>query len=82
MSELAQVLFQNGYPTPLMLGRWLAKGGLQALSPNIRLTENGKATPLFNVLWANAFPAKSPLPDDALHDAEGKPTVSFHRVWR
>lgn len=81
MTEFAQVLFQNGYAAPLLLSRWRAKGALVALSPNVRLTENGKATDFFNTVWSNAFPTRTPLPDGVLHDAAGHPTVSFHRVW-
>lgn len=82
MTDFAQLLFQNGYATPLMLARWRAKGGLTSLSPNVPLTQQGIATDEFRALWRIAFPDRTPLPKDELHDAQGHPSVSFHKVWR
>lgn len=82
MSDFAQVLFQGGYATPLMLARWRAKGALKPLSPNLLLTERGMATGEFRDLWGAAFPSRDPLPIDAIHDAAGHMTVQFHRVFR
>jgi hypothetical protein len=81
MSDVAQVLFQSGYATPLMLARWRAKGAVKPLSPNVKLTDQGVATPEFQAIWEKAFPSRRNLPDEALHDADGKPTVHFIRVW-
>lgn len=82
MSELAQVLFAGGKATPLMLGRWRAKGAARPLPAGLQLTERGVATPDFRSLWSAAFPTRAALPFDLLHDGEGRPTVMFHRVWR
>lgn len=75
------MLFQNGFATPLLLARWRAKAALTPLSPNLKLTDQGVATPQFQALWSKAFPDRRTLPDEALHDATGRPTVSFIRVW-
>jgi hypothetical protein len=82
MSEFAQVLFQEGKATPLMLARWRAKGALDGLSPHLQLTERGIATADFRSVWAAAFPTRDPLPHALIHDGEGRPTVMFHRVFR
>lgn len=82
MTEFSQVLFQSGRATPLMLARCRAKGALTGLSPNLQLTQGAKATDQFRDWWARAFPSRAALPPEALHDAEGHPTVAFHRVFR
>lgn len=82
MSEFAQVLFQEGKATPLMLGRWRAKGAGKPLSPRLQLTAKGEATNEFRALWRDAFPTRDPLPRGALHLMDGTMTVAFHRVWR
>lgn len=82
MTDFAQVLFQSGHATPLMLARWRAKGALKPLSPNVKLTEQAVATPEFRAIWKDAFPSRDPLPHDPIHDGEGHPTVMFHRVFR
>lgn len=82
MSDFEQVLFTNHRATPLFLARWRAKGALAALSPDLTLTEDdATATELFKQLWTVAFPTRSNLPDEPLHDADGKITIAFHRVW-
>lgn len=82
MTAFAEVLFQSGRATPLLMARWRSKGALRPLSPNIQLTENGLATELFSNVWSAAFPARTPLPDGALHDDTGHPTIAFHAVFR
>lgn len=82
MSDFAQVLFQAGKATPLMLGRWRAKGAVVGLPPSLLLTERGVATSDFRAIWKDAFPTRDPLPHDLIHDSAGRPTVMFHRVFR
>lgn len=82
MTDFAQVLFANGKATPLMLGRWRAKGAGKPLSPGLLLTVKGEATAEFRDLWTAAFPTRARLPNGALHLNDGTITVAFHRVWR
>lgn len=82
MTEFAQVLFQDGYATPLMLARLRAKGAGKSLSPNAQLTERGEATPYFSDWWREALPTRDPLPRGQLHLNDGTITVAFHRVFR
>lgn len=82
MSDFAQVLFQGGYATPLLQARWKAKGALRGLSPNERLTEKGFATDAMRTAWRRDFPDRADLPNEPLHDVQGRMTVAFHRVFR
>ncbi|HJR83448.1 MAG TPA: hypothetical protein VJ775_05930 [Sphingomicrobium sp.] len=82
MSEFAQVLFRSGKATPLMLARVRAKGARIGLSPGLQLTTDGRATDGFRDWWAKAFPTRTPLPREALHDREGRPSIAFHAVFR
>lgn len=82
MTDFAQVLFQSGYATPLMLARWRAKGAGKALSPNLLLTVKGNATAEFRALWGAAFPTRDDLPEGPLHHPDGTITIAFHRVFR
>lgn len=81
MTELAQVLFRDGFGTPLLFARWRAKGAARPLPPRMRLTENAKPTVAFENLWGVAFPTRASLPE-IVHTPEGTPTVEFHQVFR
>jgi hypothetical protein len=75
-------LFQDGRATPLMLGRWRAKGAGKPLNPAAQLTVKGEATAEFRALWKAAFPTRDPLPQGQLHHSDGLITIAFHRVFR
>lgn len=60
--EAAVMVDQDGYPTPVMMGRWRAKGALKALQPNPIVDDDGMALEGFSSLWRAAFPDHAALP--------------------
>lgn len=83
MSDQAGVMFSgDGKPTPLLIARWKAKGGLFPLPVGGSLIEEDRsAKPVLRKLWSVSFPARSAMPFGAIAEADGRFTGPMLNVW-
>lgn len=73
---------RDGRPTPFLMAQWRRRGGYQPLNPRVSyLDADQTANPLFEALWAKAFPGRGGLPVDPLADADGRGTPAFWSVF-
>lgn len=83
MSIQSAVLFDaDGKPTYLLVSQAKSKSAARSLQPAVRcVDQTGHATPYFQAWWNVAFPARNPLPDEPLADADGVGTLAFWQVF-
>lgn len=82
MSDVLAIMFTPaGRPSPYLRSRWKAKGGAQAMQPLGVYVRGGYATPAFRSLWKVAFPARYPLPTDAVATRDGRFTEDMLSIW-
>lgn len=75
-------LWAGPYPTPFLLRQWKQKAATEPLRLIPYLTRDKAAEPHFRVLWTKAFPARQPLPEGPLSDAQGRGTDAFWDIFQ
>lgn len=82
MSEIHDIYFtEGGRPTRRFVALWKAKGAAQPLMTLLRLHNDGYATRAFRSLWKRAFPARNPVPTDAIATKDGQMTEAMLAIW-
>jgi hypothetical protein len=83
MADEAGVMFAaTGKATPLLIGRWKAKGAVTALPPAAVLVQrDNTATETFTRLWRAAFPDRRALPPGMVARPDGRFSDAMLNVW-